>query len=94
MLVRIMRTEEDDSFMEAQLIKWGNSQGIRIPKNIMKNCGFQLNDTLEMTVSDRKIIIQKAFRHRTLEERAADFGGKLGPYEEYDWGEPVGREIW
>ncbi len=33
-------------------------------------------------------------RHRTLEERAEDFGGKLGPYEEFDWGEPVGRERW
>ena len=30
-------------------------------------------------------------RHRTLEERAEDFGGKLGPYEEFDWGEPVGK---
>ena len=33
-------------------------------------------------------------RHRTLEERAEKYGGKLGPYEEYDWGEPVGRERW
>ena len=80
--------------MEIQIIKWGNSQGIRIPRNVMKDCGFQLNDKLEMIISDRKIIIQKVLRHRTLEERAAECGGKLGPYEEYDWGEPVGREIW
>ncbi len=33
-------------------------------------------------------------QHRTLEERAKSFGGKLGPYEEFDWGEPVGREKW
>ncbi len=33
-------------------------------------------------------------RHRSLEERAEDFGGKLGPYEEFEWGEPVGRERW
>ncbi len=24
-------------------------------------------------------------RHRTLEERAKSFGGKLGPYEEFEW---------
>lgn len=30
--------------------------------------------------------------HRTLEERAKEFGGRLGPYEEFDWGEPEGRE--
>ena len=80
--------------MEIQLIKWGNSQGIRIPKSIMKSCGFQINDKLDMTLSGQKIIIQKEFRHKTLEERAADFDGKLGPYEEFEWGEPVGREIW
>ena len=80
--------------MEVQLIKWGNSQGIRIPRSVMKDCGFRVNDKLELVISDKKIIIRKAFQHRTLEERAANFGGKLGPYEEYDWGEPVGREIW
>ena len=32
--------------------------------------------------------------HRTLEERAKEYGGKLGPYEEFDWGEPMGRERW
>lgn len=31
-------------------------------------------------------------QHRTLDERAKEYGGKLGPYQEFDWGEPVGRE--
>jgi antitoxin MazE len=30
--------------------------------------------------------------HCTLEERAEKYGGKLGPYEEFDWGDPIGRE--
>lgn len=34
------------------------------------------------------------FRHRTLKERAAEYGGKLGPYKEMDFGTPVGRERW
>ena len=34
------------------------------------------------------------FRHKTLEERAAEFDGKLLLDGEYDWGEPVGREVW
>lgn len=29
-----------------------------------------------------------------LEERALEFQGKLGPYEDFDWGKPVGREKW
>jgi len=32
--------------------------------------------------------------HRTLEERIQEYGGKLGPYEEFDWGTPAGRENW
>lgn len=34
----------------------------------------------------------KAFRHKTLEERASEFDGKLDLDEEFDWGEPEGRE--
>ncbi len=36
----------------------------------------------------------KQFRHKTLEERAAEYGGKLSADGEFDYGEPVGREIW
>ena len=40
------------------------------------------------------IVIEKSFRHQSLEERAEKYGGKLGPYEEFEWGSPVGREVW
>ncbi len=79
--------------MTAQIVKWGNSQGIRIPKSIMKECGIGLNEDLLISVNGDKIIIERAFRHRTLEERAAEYGGDLGPYEEFDWGVPMGREV-
>ena len=59
--------------MEIQVVKWGNGQGIRIPKLILQ---------------------ELKFKHRTLEERARAYDGKLGPYTEFDWGEPKGREVW
>lgn len=34
------------------------------------------------------------FRHRTLEEYIALSGKPFKASEEFDWGEPVGREIW
>lgn len=43
--------------------------------------------------SEETLTPVEEMRHRTLEERAEDFGGKLGPYTEFDWGEPVGREM-
>ena len=74
--------------------KWGNSQGIRLPKEVLRSAGISLNEFLDVTVSDGVITLVKSFRHKTLEERAAEFDGKLMLDGEYDWGKPVGREVW
>ena len=80
--------------MQTQVKEWGNSQGIRIPKEILASAGIALNEILEVSVSDGMITLAKTFRHKTLEERAAAFDGKLMLDGEYDWGTPVGREVW
>ena len=80
--------------MQAQVKEWGNSQGIRLSKEILKSAGIAINEVLDVTVSNGVITLTKPFRHRTLEERAALFDGKLMLDGEYDWGEPVGREVW
>lgn len=80
--------------MQAQIKKWGNSQGIRLSKEILKSAGIELNEVLDVTISNGAITLTKSFRHKTLEERAAEFNGKLMLDGEYDWGEPVGREVW
>lgn len=80
--------------MDSQIVRWGNSQGVRLPKSLMKEAGLQVDEKISIYAREGKIIIQKAFIHKTLEERAAEYGGTLGPYEEADWGEPVGREVW
>ena len=80
--------------MQAQVKEWGNSQGIRLPKEVLKSAGISLNEILEVTVSNGEITLTKAFKHKTLEERAAEFDGKLMLDGEYDWGEPVGKEVW
>ena len=80
--------------MNAQIVKWGNSQGVRLPKQLLEETGMKLEDKVILTSENGRIMIEKQNHHQTLEERAAAFGGKLGPYEEFDWGEPVGREVW
>ena len=80
--------------MQAQVKKWGNSQGIRLSKDILKSAGIATNDILDVTISNGVITLVKPFRHRKLEERAAEFNGKLMLDGEYDWGTPVGREVW
>ena len=80
--------------MQAQVKVWGNSQGIRIPKEILQDAGIVINEFLNITASDGVIKLEKVFQRKTLEERAAEFGGDLGLDGECDWGEPVGREVW
>lgn len=80
--------------MEAQVVKWGNGQGIRLPKLILQELDLHINDRVQMEVEENRIVItKKTFRHQSLEERAKVYGGKLGPYTEYEWGESEGREV-
>lgn len=80
--------------MQAKVKEWGNSQGIRLPKEILKSAGIALNEVLDVIVSNGTITLTKPHRHKTLEERAAEFDGKLMLDGEYEWGEPTGREVW
>ena len=80
--------------MQAQVKEWGNGQGVRLSKEILKSAGITLNDILDITVSNGIITLAKPFRHKTLEERAAEFDGRLMIDGEYDWDEPAGIEVW
>ena len=81
--------------MQTQVKPWGNSQGIRLSKELLALAGIKDNDLLEIELIEGGIVLKKTKKeHRTLEERAKEFGGRLGPYEEFDWGDPKGRERW
>ena len=80
--------------MQTEVKVWGNSQGIRIPKEVLKEASLSVGDVLDFKVSKGVIILEKTFRHKSLEERAAEYSGKLMLDGEYDWGEDKGREVW
>lgn len=80
--------------MVAQIKTWGNSQGIRLPKDILESIGVRVDDFLDIEIKNESIVLSKKFKHRTLEERAVEFDGKIGPYNEFEWDDPVGREQW
>lgn len=48
--------------MKIELIRIGNSQGIRIPKPVIEQCGFR--GTVEMRVEDRSLVISSARKPR------------------------------
>ena len=51
--------------MLAQVKTWGNSQGIRIPQEILREAQIKSNDFLEIKVITDGIMLQKKNRHRT-----------------------------
>lgn len=79
--------------MTTTIQRWGNSQGIRIPKVLVDTVNWKENEELSVSVKDDKIIIEKAMRHKTIQELFADYDGEYVPVQ-IDWGEPAGKEIW
>ena len=80
--------------MEARLQKWGNSIGIRIPNSILKDLNLKVNDILVFKQEDDKIIMSiKKDKKISLKDRFENYEGDCVS-ESFDWGEPMGKEIW
>ncbi|WP_416198345.1 AbrB/MazE/SpoVT family DNA-binding domain-containing protein [Sporanaerobacter sp.] len=73
--------------MYTTIQKWGNSQGIRLPKAILEMVNLNENDTVKLKVEDGK-----AKNHISLKERIAEYGGDYQP-QEWDTGYSVGKEV-
>jgi len=77
------------------LQKWGNSAGVRIPKRVIDKARLKLDEDLSLSVQGRSVILTPVKKEKrfTLQDMLKgvtpeDVGG------EYDWGPPVGKEIW
>jgi len=44
--------------MTAKISKWGNSQGLRVPKDIMESLQLHIGDNVNITIVDGKVIIE------------------------------------
>ena len=80
--------------MQVQLKPWGNSQGIRLSREFLKSAGLRTDETLNAEIVDGKIVLSRAFVHRSLRERAEEYGGQLNLSEELPWEAPEGGEVW
>ena len=47
---------------------------------------------MQIEASENVIILRKVFRHKTFEDRLAEYDGII-EVQNFDWGEPAGREM-
>lgn len=80
--------------MQATIQKWGNSQGIRIPKAFLEAVGLTENDCVELERINNSIVIKKAMPTKKLTLDDIFIGYNENDEEEFDWGIPIGREVW
>jgi antitoxin MazE len=87
--------------MQTAIVKWGNSQGIRLPKAFLQNIDLREDDAVDVTLENDTIVIKKTSgkKHRTTRERLREFYGeefekKSVSQDEIDWGKPLGKELW
>ena len=78
--------------MYTTIQKWGNSQAVRIPRAILEKAELNENDRVEIKVVDGNVTIIPVKKHRTLEERIADYEDDYN-CSEWDTGEQKGKEV-
>lgn len=81
--------------MTTTIQKWGNSQGVRIPKVLLDTVNWSENEKIVILVQDDKLIIEKApdKKQKNIKELFENYEGEYEPIK-MDWGDPEGEEIW
>ena len=81
--------------MTAKISKWGNSQGLRVPKDVMENLHLNIGDDVNITIEDNKVILEpvkKEIPKYNLEELITKMPNNYTPKE--DITSAIGNEEW
>jgi antitoxin MazE len=81
--------------MTAKISKWGNSQGLRMPKDVMESLHLNVGDDVNIIVLDGKVIlepIKKEILNYDLNELVSKIPSDYKASEEFDT--IVGKEEW
>jgi antitoxin MazE len=76
-----------------QVVKWGNSQAVRLPRAVLEQAHMREGDELTVRVEDGRIALEPATPVLTLKQLIAGITPK-NLHKEQDWGKPVGNEAW
>ncbi len=77
--------------MKAQMVKWGNSLAVRIPKPILEEVRLKEGDFLEIEAGEGQIKLRKATKIPTLAQLVSQIT-QDNRYSEVSTGPEVGKE--
>ena len=99
---QIIAQKENSYTIQTNIRRWGNSQGIRLSKEILAQMDLQENDTVGIKIYDGKMTVEKVDKPKylNLAERLEAFYKRpideiyVESTQEVDVGDPKGNEIW
>ena len=81
--------------MTAAIQKWGNSQGIRISRELLAALRWRVDERIRLIVENNRLVIEPVSPSQkvSLKDIFAGYSGDYKPFE-VDWGERAGNEVW
>ena len=82
--------------MLVKVQKWGNSQGIRLSKDVLAEANILVGDALEIITTKEQLVIKPVRKIRgkyDLKDLVSKIPSNYKVQEE-NWGAPVGLEVW
>lgn len=80
--------------MVTKVLKWGNSQGLRLSRQVLDLADIAVGDDVEIIVGEHQITVKKTAGSKyDLAELVARIPKRYRA-EEVDFGPAVGREEW
>ena len=82
--------------MITKIQKWGNSQGLRLSKDLLSDAGIEVGDSVDVSLRDGTLVVTPVRRVRgrlDLGQLVSAIPAGYTP-DELDWGPPAGREVW
>jgi antitoxin MazE len=82
--------------MITKVQKWGNSQGLRLSKQLLGDAEISVGDVVDVSLREGALVVSAVrpvrgkYDLRELVKRIPK-GVKM---KEMNWGRPVGREVW
>jgi antitoxin MazE len=77
--------------MKAQMVKWGNSLAVRIPKPIIEEARLKEGDFLEIEAGDGRVELRRATKIPTLAQLVSQITLD-NQYPEIPTGPEIGKE--